>query len=150
MAVFPLGANKNKRFSATQFTKSKYTNRNFDGHFVIIVSMKGTHLGEFEEIVLLSVAILSHDAYGKSIKDEIKKRMGRNPSIGALHASLQRLEEKGYLESNEGETTPERGGRRKRYYKVTKTGVRAMQQVKDLRDSMWKSVPNVVLDLGKK
>lgn len=112
--------------------------------------MKGTHLGEFEEIVLLSVAILAHDAYGNTIKEEIRKRMGRNPSIGALHASLQRLEEKGYLESAEGETTPERGGRRKRYYKVTKTGVKAMQQVKELRDSMWKSVPNGVLDLGKR
>jgi DNA-binding PadR family transcriptional regulator len=112
--------------------------------------MRGTHLGEFEEIVLLSVAILADQAYGNSIKGEIRKRMGRNPSIGALHASLQRLEEKGYLESQEGETTPERGGRRKRYYKVTKTGVKAMQQVKDLRDGMWKSVPTILLDLGKK
>lgn len=112
--------------------------------------MKGTHLGEFEEIVLLSAAILADDAYGNSIKEEIKKRMGRNPSIGALHASLQRLEEKGYLESWEGETTPERGGRRKRYYKVTKAGVKAIQQVKELRDSMWKSVPGVLLDFGKK
>ncbi len=112
--------------------------------------MKGTHLGEFEEIVMLSVAILAEDAYGNSIKDELKKRLGRNPSIGALHASLQRLEEKGYLESREGETTPERGGRRKRYYKVTKTGAKAMQQVKDLRDSMWRAVPNVILNLGKK
>jgi PadR family transcriptional regulator PadR len=112
--------------------------------------MRGTHLGEFEEIVLLSVAILTNDAYGNSIKAEIKKRLGRNPSIGALHASLGRLEEKGYLESSEGETTPERGGRRKRYYRVTKTGVKAMQQVKDLRDSMWKSVPDILLDFGKK
>jgi len=112
--------------------------------------MKGTHLGEFEEIVLLSVAILGDDAYGNSVKDEIKKRLGRNPSIGALHASLGRLEEKGYLESWEGETTPERGGRRKRYYKVTKTGAKALQQVKDLRDGMWKAVPAVILDLAKR
>jgi PadR family transcriptional regulator PadR len=112
--------------------------------------MKGTYLGEFEEVVMLSVAILGLNAYGNSIKDEIKKRLGRNPSIGALHASLQRLEEKGYLESAEGETTPERGGRRKRYYKVTKTGVKALQQVKVLRDNMWKSVPDVILDLGKR
>jgi PadR family transcriptional regulator PadR len=110
--------------------------------------MKGTHLGEFEEIVLLSVAILADGAYGNSIKEEIKKRLGRNPSIGALHSSLNRLEEKGFLESLEGETTPERGGRRKRYYKVTKAGVRALQQAKDIRDGMWKSVPNIILDLG--
>jgi PadR family transcriptional regulator PadR len=112
--------------------------------------MRGTNLGEFEEVVLLSVAILANDAYGNTIKNEIKKRLGRNPSIGALHASLGRLEEKGFLESSEGETTPERGGRRKRYYKVTKTGVKAMQQVKDMRDSMWKSVPDIVLNLGRK
>ncbi len=112
--------------------------------------MKGTHLGEFEEIVLLSVAILADDAYGNSVKEEIKKRLGRNPSIGALHSSLGRLEEKGFLESYEGETAPERGGRRKRYYKVTKTGVRSLQQAKELRDGMWKSVPNVILDLGKR
>jgi DNA-binding PadR family transcriptional regulator len=112
--------------------------------------MKGTNLGEFEEMVLLSVAILSDGAYGNSIKEELTKRLGRNPSIGALHASLGRLEEKGFLESKEGETTPERGGRRRRYYMVTKTGVRAIQQAKDLRDSMWKSMPQVILDLGKR
>jgi PadR family transcriptional regulator, regulatory protein PadR len=112
--------------------------------------MRGTNLGEFEEVVLLSVAILADDAYGNTIKEEIKKRLGRNPSIGALHASLGRLEEKGFIESREGETTPERGGRRKRYYKMTKAGVRAMQEVKDIRDGMWKSVPRVILDLNKR
>lgn len=112
--------------------------------------MKGTHLGEFEEIVLLSVAILADDAYGNTIKSEIKKRLGRNPSIGALHAALGRLEEKGFLESKEGETTPERGGRRKRYYKVTRTGVKAMQEVKNIRDGMWQSVPRMLLDLNKR
>jgi DNA-binding PadR family transcriptional regulator len=112
--------------------------------------MRGTNLGEFEEVVLLSVAILADDAYGNAIKNEIRKRLGRNPSIGALHASLGRLEEKGFLESKEGETTPERGGRRKRYYKVTKAGVKAIQEVKDIRDSMWKSVPRVILDLNKR
>ncbi|HMJ70606.1 MAG TPA: PadR family transcriptional regulator [Cyclobacteriaceae bacterium] len=112
--------------------------------------MRGTNLGEFEEVVLLSVAILADDAYGNAIKNEIRERLGRNPSIGALHASLGRLEEKGFLESKEGETTPERGGRRKRYYKVTKAGVKAIQEVKDIRDGMWKSVPRVILDLNKR
>lgn len=112
--------------------------------------MRGTNLGEFEEVVLLSVAILADDAYGNSIKTEIRKRLGRNPSIGALHASLGRLEEKGFLDSHEGETTPERGGRRKRYYNVTKAGVKAMQDVKEMRDGMWKAVPRVILDLNKR
>jgi PadR family transcriptional regulator, regulatory protein PadR len=112
--------------------------------------MKGTNLGEFEEMVLLSVAILADGAYGNSIKDELKKRLSRNPSIGALHASLSRLEEKGFLESKEGETTPERGGRRRRYYKVTKTGVKAMHSARELREGMWQSIPQVILDLNKR
>ncbi len=112
--------------------------------------MKGTHLGEFEEMVLLSVAILADSAYGNSIKDELRRRLGRNPSIGALHASLGRLEEKGFLESKEGETTPERGGRRRRYYKVTKTGVKAIQAARELREGMWQAIPQIVLDINKR
>lgn len=89
--------------------------------------MKGTSLGEFEEIVLLSVAILGEQAYGVSIREEISQRLKRNPSIGALHAALNRLEEKGFLESKESESTPERGGRRKLYFLITKSGIRALK-----------------------
>lgn len=124
-----------------QFSRSNYTFRKID--------MKGTHLGEFEEVVLLSVAILGENAYGMAIKSEIRRRLGRNPSIGALHASFNRLEDKGFLESREGETAPERGGRRRRYYKVTRSGVNALQKIKSLRDSMWESIPALTLSFRR-
>jgi len=108
--------------------------------------MKGTYLGEFEEIVLLAIAILDADAYGISIKDEIKKRMNRDASIGALHSSLNRLEEKGYIQSKEGDTTPERGGRRKLYYSITKSGVRALERSRQLRNDMWDAIPPLTLN----
>lgn len=108
--------------------------------------MKGTYLGEFEEIVLLSIAILDTEAYGISIKDEIRKRTKRDPSIGALHSSLNRLEEKGFIDSKEGDTTPERGGRRKLYYHITKAGVRALEKSRQLRNSMWDAIPPLTLN----
>lgn len=111
--------------------------------------MKGTHLGEFEEVVVLSVAILGENAYGIAIKEEIRRRLKRNPSIGALHAAFNRLEEKGFLESREGETTPERGGRKRRYYKVTRSGSKAVQRVKDLREEMWSSIKDLEFGFRK-
>ncbi|NOT74393.1 MAG: PadR family transcriptional regulator [Cyclobacteriaceae bacterium] len=111
--------------------------------------MKGTYLGEFEEVVLLSIAILGNDAYGISIKDEIKKRLKREPSIGALHSAFSRLEEKGFIDSREGETAPERGGRRKLYYCITKSGVRALEKSRELRNSMWNAIPSLIIDWKK-
>jgi PadR family transcriptional regulator, regulatory protein PadR len=111
--------------------------------------MKGTHLGEFEEVVLLSIAILKEDAYGMAVKEQISRRLKRNPSIGALHSAFNRLEEKGFLESWEGEMTPERGGRRRRYYSVTKSGVKAMQQVRNLRDEMWNEIDGLSFRLKR-
>jgi PadR family transcriptional regulator, regulatory protein PadR len=95
------------------------------------------YLGEFEELVLLTVASLFGDAYGVSIKEMIEQRTGRAISIGGLHSTITRLEEKGYLISNLGEPTQERGGRRKRLYQVTKSGKAALHEVKSLRDALW-------------
>jgi PadR family transcriptional regulator PadR len=111
--------------------------------------MKGTHLGEFEEVVLLSVAILREEAYGMAIKAEIRRQLGRNPSIGALHASFNRLEEKGFLESRESDTTPERGGRRRRYYTITRSGAKALQKARALRENMWNSIEDLSFGFGK-
>lgn len=111
--------------------------------------MKGTFIGEFEELVLLSIAILDKNAYGVSIKEEIKKKAGRNPSIGALHSSFKRLEEKGFIKSHLGEETPERGGRRKLYYTLTVTGVKTLTQSRELRNAMWDEIPKLVLDFKK-
>jgi DNA-binding PadR family transcriptional regulator len=99
--------------------------------------MKG-YLGEFEELVLLTVAFLGEEAYGVTIREEIDKRTDRAISMGALHSTITRLEEKKYLRSWLGEPTRERGGRRKRYFEVTHQGKVALHEVKDLRDDLWK------------
>jgi PadR family transcriptional regulator, regulatory protein PadR len=100
--------------------------------------MKG-YLGEFEELVLLTIASLTDNAYGVSIKEYIDERTSRSISIGALHSTITRLEEKGYLTSCLGEPTQERGGRRKRFYEVTRSGKVALHEVKNLRDELWVS-----------
>jgi len=99
--------------------------------------MKKYQLGEFEEIVMLTVGILYNDAYGVSIKKEIESRLSRNVSVGALQTALQRLEQKGYLKSSEGESTQERAGRPKRYFTITAYGKRAMEYSKNTRNALW-------------
>ena len=109
--------------------------------------MKG-YLGEFEELVLLTIAVLGDEAYGVSIKDNIENRTNRNISIGALHSTITRIEEKGFIESWLGGATNERGGRRKRFFKVTHAGKKALADVKNLRDELWDSSKvNLSLDI---
>ena len=98
--------------------------------------MKG-FIGEFEELVLLTIANLGHDAYGASILEQLSKRANRKISLGALHSTLTRLEEKGFLESQLGEPTATRGGRRKRYFTLTGSAVSALSSMKSLRDELW-------------
>lgn len=105
--------------------------------------MKGTHLGEFQEIVMLCILLLDNDAYGVTIQEELEKRMDRSTSRGALHTALTRLEEKGFIDSGYGEPTPERGGRRKRFYSVTNTGLAILKEAKDLRQDMWNLIPKL-------
>jgi len=104
-------------------------------------------LGEFEEIVLLTVAVLNSNAYGVSVKKEIEKRLVRKVSVGALQSSLKRLELKGFLNSKHGETTSERGGRPKRFFQITSTGKQMLETTKEVRKQLWKDIPKVVLDL---
>lgn len=98
--------------------------------------MKG-FLGEFEELVLLTIANLHGDAYGVSILEDIKQRANRGLSIGALHSTLTRLEEKGFITSYMGEPTQERGGRSKRYFELTESAKQALNEMKNLRDELW-------------
>lgn len=107
--------------------------------------MKRTQLGEFEELVLLLVGSLKDDAYSISLKTAFKEATGRNPSIGAFHSALNRLEEKGFIKSHEGGATKERGGRRKRFYEITATGKKALQEAHDLRTGLFKLIPGVNL-----
>ncbi|MEQ8361845.1 MAG: PadR family transcriptional regulator [Cyclobacteriaceae bacterium] len=105
--------------------------------------MKKYQLGEFEEIVMLTVAVLYNQAYGVSIKKEIEARLKRNVSVGALQTALKRLEDKGYLKSSEGDTSEERAGRPKKYFLITALGKRAMQHTKNTRDELWNAIPKV-------
>lgn len=109
--------------------------------------MKKFKLGEFEEIVMLTVGILDEDAYGVSIKKEIETRADRKVSVGALQVALKRLEQKGFLESYKGEKTPERAGRPKLYYKITAFGQRALAYNRDLRNNLWAAMPKLFSNL---
>ncbi len=102
--------------------------------------MKRTYLGEFEEIVLLTVAVLNESAYGVAITDELERQTGRSVSISAVHAALHRLVEKGMLNSQLGEATAERGGRRKRLFSVTALGSRALHDIRAVRNQLWESI----------
>lgn len=98
-------------------------------------------LGEFEEVVLLTVAVLHGNAYGVAVKEEIEQRLKRNVSVGAMRTALRRLEDKGYLESEFGEATAVRGGKRKRYHKVTPLGKKALDYVMSSRQKLWDAIP---------
>ncbi|MDR7128270.1 DNA-binding PadR family transcriptional regulator [Algoriphagus sp. 4150] len=106
--------------------------------------MKDYQLGEFEEIVILTVGILNNAAYSVAIKDEIESRLTRTVSMGALHTALNRMEDKGYLKSYAGESTEERAGRPRRYFEITALGKKAIQYAKDTRDELWRAIPETI------
>lgn len=109
--------------------------------------MKKFQLGEFEEIVLLTVGVLFDEAYGVAIKDEIETRLGRKVSVGALQSALRRMEKKGFLESREGDPGNQRGGKPKRFFKITAFGKKALVHSKDVRLSLWESIPSIALEV---
>jgi DNA-binding PadR family transcriptional regulator len=109
--------------------------------------MRKYHLGEFEEIVLLTIGILNKEAYGVSIKNEIEARLSRDVSMGAMHTALLRLEDKGYIRSSSGEATEERAGRPRRYFEITALGKRAILYTKTTRDQLWAAIPKIILEL---
>lgn len=107
--------------------------------------MKGTYLGEFEEIVTLATAVLHPKAYAVNLTEEIERQADRKVHISAVQAALYRLEEKGFLRSELGEATAERGGKRKRFFFVTPYGIKALEAAHELRQQMWTRIPLVVL-----
>ena len=104
--------------------------------------MKETGLGEFEEVILLLVGILGDDAYAFRLADEFAAQTSRTVSIGAVHSTLTRLEEKGFLKSAMGKSTAERGGRRKRIYQITAYGKKALEASREFRMSLWNQYPS--------
>lgn len=107
--------------------------------------MKGSYLGELEELVLLTVGILHPEAYGVGVMDEIDKQAGRSLNISAVHAVLTRLEDKGYLKSKMGDPSQERGGRRKRIFLLTAAGKRALEEANEMRTQLYNQIPKMAL-----
>ena len=105
--------------------------------------MKGTYLGEFEELILLTAASLGSEAYAVSVKEEADSFSGRKINISAVHSALYRLEEKGFLSSDFGGATQKRGGKKKRYFKVTSAGMDALRASKEMKESIWKNIPQL-------
>lgn len=104
-------------------------------------------LGEFEEIVMLTVGVLYGDAYGVTIKLAIEEKLRRSVSVGALQSALKRLVEKGYLKSQEGASTNERGGRPKKYFELTDAGKQAIEHARQVRNELYEQIPKVALSL---
>ena len=103
--------------------------------------MKGTHLGEFEEIVMLTVAALQGEAYGLAIKKELEAQTQRKVTISAVHAACNRLEAKGFLQAEFGDKSQKRGGKRKKLYSVSLQGQYALAEAHSLRQRLWKRIP---------
>ena len=103
--------------------------------------MKGDHIGEFEELVLLAVNVLGDTAYGVSIKERLDHETGRDISIGAVYAALDRLEAKALVASHETPGPAARGGRRRRVFMATPVGRRALREMRDVRERLWRAAP---------
>lgn len=93
-------------------------------------------LGEFEHLIVLALLRLEDRAYGVTVRQEIESRTKREVSIGAVYATLDRLERKGYVKSRRSDPTPERGGRAKRFFRVTAKGVLAVNRTRRALQSM--------------
>ena len=111
--------------------------------------MKITKLGEFEELVLLTVIVLQEEAYGVAIKSELEKRLESKLSVGSIQSALKRMEEKGFLNSEFGEATQKRGGKRKRIYSATPYAHRVLTEMKEARTKLWDSISGLSLGLDK-
>ncbi len=104
-------------------------------------------LGEFEELVLTIVAVLQDGAYGNNIVIEIKDRVGREVNLSAVHITLYRLQDKGFVTSHMGGATQSRGGRRKRIFSITNAGIAKLDNLKSMRINLWRLIPQ--LNYGK-
>ncbi len=112
--------------------------------FAIIEEMKQrSYLGEFELMVMLALVRLGDDAYGVPICRELEKHRGRGVSVGSVYAALERLEQKGLVASSLGDPTPERGGRAKRYFRVTRGGMQQIRATRRLLTRLWRRLPEL-------
>lgn len=103
---------------------------------------KPNYLGEFELMLLLTIARLGEEAYGVPLARELTATRGRDVAVGSVYAALERLEEKGLISSTLGESTPERGGRAKRYFRITDQGLRSVHETREVLNKLWRSLPS--------
>jgi len=108
---------------------------------------KGNHLGEFEELVLVAVASLAHEAYGVSVMKYLSEEANRNVNISAIHQGLKRLQSKGLVRSHLGGATQVRGGRSKRFFEITETGQTILKEIMELKIQLYNKVPNFSIKL---
>ncbi len=103
--------------------------------------MKKSRLGEFQELILMTVIVLQDEAYGNEIQRDLESRLSERLSMGAIQTALKRMEEKGFLTSHWGEATQKRGGKRKRIYAATNYAHQVLQEMKDIRSQLWEAMP---------
>jgi len=101
-------------------------------------------LGEFEEMVLLTVAAQHDQAYGVSIKDSLEEELKRSINISAVHMALKRIADKGFVNSHYGGITKKRGGRRKKFYIITITGKQALDRQYEIRCNIYRRIPKIL------
>jgi DNA-binding PadR family transcriptional regulator len=102
--------------------------------------VKAEYLGEFEELTLLAVRALGEPVYGVPVQQYVERAAGRAVSMGAIYATVTRLEAKGFLRSLRGEPTATRGGKRKKLYQATPAGLRVAQDTRRVRDRLWRAI----------
>ena len=105
--------------------------------------MKSPTLGEFEELVLLTVAAQHDQAYGVSIKDSLEEKLNKKLNISAIHVALKRMSEKGFVTSSFGGITNDRGGRRKKFYVITSLGKQMLDRQYELRNNLYHQIPKI-------
>lgn len=102
-----------------------------------------SYLGEFELMILLAIIRLGEEAYGVPISRELEAQRGRGVSVGSVYAALERLEGKGLVDSSLGDPTPERGGKAKRYFRITNAGLRQVHETRRVLQSLWRTLPEL-------
>ena len=107
--------------------------------------MNETNVGEFEELVLLTILVLDEEAYILRIQQELLDQAKRKAAMGAIHVTLGRLEKKGFISSSLGGATKERGGRRKRIYQLTGAGKKVLAEIRETRNALWNKIPQFAL-----
>ena len=104
---------------------------------------KGEYLGNFDLMLLLALMRLGEDAYGVTIAQELEEQTGREVVIASVYATLERLQERRLVASRLGEATPERGGRAKRYFRITGAGLREVRDARRSLMNLWKGLPEL-------